>query len=101
MIQNAINSIDELRQVKITADHMSSTIGKPIAYEEYITLLLSAASAHDDQFKPKKLKWHVMLHEIQDNCDEDIDHNEDTFDIDCPVRTIQAFGTKFHPWNNS
>jgi Reverse transcriptase (RNA-dependent DNA polymerase) len=101
MLQNAVNSIDELRQVKITADHMSSTIGKPMAYEEYITLLLSAASAHDEQFKPKKVKRHVMLHELQDNHDEDIDYHEDTFDIDCPVSTIQAFATKFNPRNNS
>jgi hypothetical protein len=42
-----------------------------------------------------------MLHDLQGNSDEDIDHNEDTFDIDCPVSTIQAFATKFNPRNNS
>jgi hypothetical protein len=101
MLQNAVNGIDELRQVKITADHMSSSSGKTMSYDEYITLLLSAASAHDDQFKPKKAKRQVMFHDIQDDMNENEFHsNEDTtFDIDCPVSTIQAFATNFRPQN--
>ena len=75
-------------------------MGQTMSYDEYITLLLSAASAYDAQFKPTKAKRHVMIHELQDNHDEDIYHNEDTFDIDCPVSSIQAYATNFRPRNN-
>jgi hypothetical protein len=51
ILQNSAHGIDELRQVNKIDDHMSSTIGKALSYDEYITLLLSATYAHDDPFK--------------------------------------------------
>jgi hypothetical protein len=63
MIQNAVNGIDELRQVKNTSDHMGATSSTTLTYDEYATLLLSDASAYDDQFKPKRAKRHVLLHD--------------------------------------
>jgi hypothetical protein len=97
MLQNTVNRIDDLRLFKNTADHMSSTMGKALSYDEYITLLLSAASAHDGQFKPKKVKRQVMLHYIHYDSDDYEHKNEASFDIDCPVSTIQAFATNFCP----
>jgi hypothetical protein len=76
MIQNAVNGIDELRQVKNTADHMATTSGATLTYDEYVTLLLSAASAYDDQLKPKQSKRHVLLHDIQDYYN---DHDDEVF----------------------
>jgi hypothetical protein len=70
MLQNAVNSIDELCQVKNTADHMGATSGTTLTYDEYVTLLLSAASAYDDQFTPKRAKRHVLLHGIHDYSDD-------------------------------
>jgi hypothetical protein len=49
---------------------MATTSGATLTYDEYITLLLSAASAYDDQFKPKRSKHHVLLHDIQDYDDD-------------------------------
>jgi hypothetical protein len=99
MLQNAVNGIDELRQVKNTADHMGATTGKTLSYDEYITLLLSAASAYDDQFKLKKGKRHVLFHDIQDDYadpDDNVTFDPDAnFDIDCPVSSIQAYATNF------
>jgi hypothetical protein len=101
MLQNAVNGIDELRQVKNTADHMGATSNSTLSYDEYITLLLSAASAYDDQFQPKKAKRHVLFHDIQDdfaNHDvETFNAHDTTFDIDCPVSSIQAYATNFRP----
>jgi hypothetical protein len=101
MLQNSVNGIDELRQVKNTADHMATTSGTMLTYDEYVTLLLSAASAYNDQFKPKGSKRHVLLQVIQDYYN---DHHDDvifdpdtTFDIDCPVSSIQAYATNFRP----
>jgi hypothetical protein len=55
----------ELRQVKNTVDQMGTTSGTLLTYDEYTMLLLSAASAYDDQLKATKSKRHVMLHEFQ------------------------------------
>jgi hypothetical protein len=101
MLQNAVNGIMELRQVKNTADQMGTTSGSMLTYDAYRTLLLSAASAYDDQFKATKSKQHVMLHEIQhDESGTEDDHyhgNDALFDIDCPVSSIQAYATNFCP----
>jgi hypothetical protein len=101
MLQNAVNGIDKLRQVKNTADHMATTSGTTLTYNEYVTPLLSAASAYDDQFKPKQSKRHVLLHDIQDIYNdhdfEVIFDPDSTFDIDCPVSSIQAYATNFRP----
>ena len=106
MLQNAVNGIMELRQVKNTADQMGTTSGSTLTYDEYTTLLLSAATAYDDQFTAKKAKRHVMMHDIQSD-DIGIDDgtcypDEDaSFDIDCPVSSIQAYATNFRSNNGS
>ena len=106
ILQNAVNGIDELRQVKNTADHMGTTTGKSLSYDEYITLLLSAASAYDDQFKPKKAKQHVLFHNIHDGYvthdnDTSFDYDSTDFNIDCPVSSIHAYATNFRSNNRS
>jgi hypothetical protein len=67
MLQNAVNGIMELQQVNNTTDQMGTTSGTTHTYDEYTTLLLSAASPYDDQFKPKKAKRHVMEHNFQND----------------------------------
>jgi hypothetical protein len=78
---------------------MGTTSGSMLTYDEYSTILLSAASANDDQFKATKSKQHVVKHEIQhDEVGPDDDHyhgNDALFDIDCPLSSIQAYATKF------
>ena len=54
MLQNAVHGIEELRQVKNTADHIETTSGTAMSYDGYVSLLLSASSAYDEQFKPKR-----------------------------------------------
>jgi hypothetical protein len=93
MLQNAVNGIDELRQVKNTADHIATTNGSPLSYDEYTTLLLSAASAYDNQFQPKRTKRQVLVHETEERY-EPIEETE-PYDIDCPVSSIQAYATNF------
>jgi hypothetical protein len=47
---------------------------------------------------PKRSKRHVLLHDIQDyydDHDDEVSFDPDTtFDIDCPVSSIQAYTTK-------
>ena len=110
MLQNAVHGIAELRQVKNTADQMGATSGTTLSYDEYTSLLFSAATAYDDQFKVRKAKRHVMSHDIQNDSSyisDDIVYPDDneTFDIDCPISSIQAYATNFrtnaNPKNNS
>jgi hypothetical protein len=59
---------------------MGAPSGSTLTYDEYVTLLLSAASAYNDQFKPKRAKSHVLLHDIKDYYD---DHDDEVpFDPD-------------------
>ena len=37
MLQNAVHGIDELRQVKKTADHFANSTGSKVRYDEYIS----------------------------------------------------------------
>jgi hypothetical protein len=84
---------------------MGTTSGSMLTYDVYMTLLLSATSAYDDQFNATKNKRHVMLHEIlHDKSGTDDDHyhcNDALFDIDCPVSSIQAYATNFRPNSGS
>ena len=72
MLQNAVSPIDELRQVKNNADLEKTRTGKMLKYDEYVSLLLSAASAYDEQYKPKKNKRFVYAHDLFDEHDVDI-----------------------------
>ena len=88
MLENAVNPIKELRNVKITADLERAKNGTVITFEQYLTLLTSAATAYDAQFSAKSDKKRlVYAHELLDyeGTDDDM-----TYDIDAPVSLIQA-----------
>ena len=89
MLENAVAPISELRQVKNNADLEKTRTGRQLAYSEYTSLLLSAATAYDDQYKPKHDKRQVFSHEFQDDYDDCLP-DEDPYDIDAPVAIIQA-----------
>jgi len=62
-----------------------------LSYDQYLSLLLSAAAAYDNQFAAKKAKRQVFSHEQYDAYD---DHdNEDSYDIDAPVSLLLANAT--------
>jgi hypothetical protein len=53
MLQKSIHGINELRQVKNSADLMATQSGNPLTCDEYCSLLLAAAAAaYYEQFKP-------------------------------------------------
>ena len=53
MLKTAVFDIEELRAVQNTADQLKVFTGKGQTYEEYCTLLISAATSYDDNHKPK------------------------------------------------
>ena len=89
MLENAVAPITELRQVKNNADLEKTRTGRTLTYPEYTSLLLSAATAYDDQYKPKREKRQVFSHEFLDDADDTLP-DVDPYDIDAPVTVIQA-----------
>jgi hypothetical protein len=74
MLQNAVNAVPELRQVKIQADQLAPHTGKQSIYLDYVTLLYSASVQYDSQFHVSAgakitQKRQVYNHEIDYKCD--------------------------------
>ena len=67
-----------------------------MTYEEYLSLLLSAATTYDMQFANKKQKRQVFAHSIIDNDDDSYADDDDYYDIDAPVSVILANSTERH-----
>jgi hypothetical protein len=71
---------------------------KDLDYEQYSTLLLSTASEYDSKLVGTKGKR--QAHDTMNYDDDDYyesSHDDDPFDLDTPVDTIQAFTSKFTP----
>jgi hypothetical protein len=92
LLENAVHPLEELRAVKNQADQHKVQGGKELTYDEYESLLLSAANNYDSQFKPKSGpngRRAVYLHDTSD-ADADDQHQADDYDIDTPIDTILA-----------
>jgi len=87
MLQNAVHSNMELRQVKMQASQFEIQTGKTLSYDEYCNLLLSAAQQYDMQngSKISKLpKRRIYDHEIEDVTYNGTS-NDHFYDIDYPI----------------
>jgi hypothetical protein len=77
--------------------------GIELTYEQYVKLLISAASNYDEQFVPKDrhaapaLRRTVYAHEVTDFDADVIDAIDSEYDIDIGIDTIQANVTNQHP----
>jgi hypothetical protein len=89
VLENAVSFIAELCQVNNNADLEKTKTGKVLTYEEYLSLLLSTATAYDNQFSSKKLMCNVFNHNITHSDDEST-KDDDAYDIDAPVSLILA-----------
>jgi hypothetical protein len=61
MLENAVHDIAELRQVKNNADLEKTKTGQTLSFDQYTSLLLSAAAALDTQFTSKRTKHQVFV----------------------------------------
>jgi Reverse transcriptase (RNA-dependent DNA polymerase) len=92
MLENAVHDISELRQVKNNADLEKTKTGQVLSFDQYTSLLLSAASALDTQYTTKRVKHQVFQHELFNNVDDEVPGDSyDSFDIETPVSTLQAY----------
>ena len=82
MLQNAVHNIPELRQVKITAELQTALNGATLTFEQYNTLLQSAATQYDTASRSVQQKRSVYQ--------TDITNHDDLYNIDTTVDTIHA-----------
>ena len=93
MLQNAVHPIMELRQVKLNAAQLKTFTGKDLTYDEYCSLLLSAAQQYDNQMRNtghKIAKRRVYQHEFFDfeGHGEPFHVHIDNHDIDLPIADL-------------
>ena len=76
MLKTAVYDLPELRAVQNTADQLKIFTGKGQTYEEYCSLLISAATSYDDHHKPKSFlsrrntnNRRVYQHDLDSNDD--------------------------------
>lgn len=107
MLENAVAPVEELRQVKNNGDLHKTKTGEALTYDEYSSLLLSAAVAYDSQFKSNRRatkQRSVYTHNFNDDYDDDNQSYVDGefYDIDYPIQAIQAnlHDRKFKPMNS-
>ena len=81
MLENAVDGIDDLHQVKQVAQHQSSLPGvTPITFDSYCTLLLSAATMYNKKFAPlrsSRTKHTVFTHDFYDDGEDPNDQFSD------------------------
>jgi hypothetical protein len=100
MLQMAVHPIQELCQVKSTAMLLKVHTNKDLDYEQYSALSLSTATHYDSKLVGTKGKRQVYAHDTMNYDDDDYyeaAYDDDPFDLDTPVDTIQAFASKFTP----
>ena len=104
MLENAVNPIEELRVVKAQANQHKTQSGVDLTYEQYVNLLVSAASNYDTQFMPKERQGQpsprraVYTHDVTTYEDGSIIESIDgAYDINMGVDALQAYATYHSP----
>jgi hypothetical protein len=100
MLQNAVHPL----AVKTQADQHKTQSGMDLTYEQYVHLLVSAASNYDTQFLPKERQGQssprraVYAHDLTVHEDADIIESVDgAYDIDMGVDTLHAYAMNHSP----
>ena len=98
MLQNAVEAIPELRQVKSNAELQATIHKRDISFSEYDSLLQSSAAQYDSSMSSAKKTRNVYMSNISEHPDEDDfdDKEEQSYDIDTPIDTIQANMSRSH-----
>jgi hypothetical protein len=92
LLENAMHSNADLRQVKENAAMHQTHTGRALTYDKYCNLLLSAAVSYDAQVQAKRGKRQVLMHDfaLAEQYEDWYGNGGDDYDIDVPVGVIQA-----------
>ena len=113
MLQNAVQGLSDLRNVKITADLLKVQLGKTMSYDNYVDVLLSAAQTADSKqsHRPgrsnntRSVFQHTQEPPIVNSAHDDYYYpNTDIYGIDTPPDLPQPitanFTDQFTPTNS-
>ena len=89
MLENAVSPLKALRVVKYQADQFKTQLNKTLDYEEYSSLVASAASNYDTYFKIKTSKPSRRVYYHQNDLASDSE-DSNNYNIDIPASTILA-----------
>ena len=94
MLENAVNSVDDLRAVKAQADQFQVRMGTPITYDHYISLLQSASQAYDSKFSTrtnsKGIRRSIYAHDLVSYGPNDEHDTDLAYDIDSDPALLQS-----------
>ena len=87
MLENAVHPIQDLQAVKDQANQLQVRLGTAITYDEYCSLLLSAALTYDSQFTTKVNSKGTVRSLYSHNIAND--HNS-MYNIDSDLQFLEA-----------
>ena len=89
MLENAVRGVKELHSVKTQSDHDVAHGKRPLSYDQYLDLLLSAATNYDETLGPSRSKQKriIQQHQFDDGTDQEMD--VELFDIDTDMGSLQ------------
>ena len=92
MLQNAVMPIADLYNVKVNVDIWYIITGNILSYQQYVGLLLSAASLHDTKFGAEQHQYMDMytIKGDRDNKASDISSIDNTHHITQPIPWVEA-----------
>ena len=99
LLQNAVNGIPDLRQVKLNADQLLQANGYQVSFADYRNLLLNACARYDAEWHPRAQRTPtsnrrtVYATHVDPHASDDIDPPPD-FGFDTPVSVVSAFRTR-------
>ena len=101
LLQNAVNGISDLRQVKLNADQLLQANGHVASYENYRDLLLNACARYDADWHSRTARAPPSRRTVYAT---DVGHPDDSdqFGFDTPVNVVSAFRTRMSgsQWHN-
>ena len=94
LLQNAVNGITDLRQVKLNADQLVQANGSATSYEQYRDLLLNACARYDADWQARGQRVPTTRRTVyMTDIDNDTDDPPD-FGFDTPLSVVSAYRTR-------
>ena len=95
-LQKAVKAVPEFASIKQTASQLKTGLGKKQTYDDYCVLLLNAARDYDKTMRTQGSATKRRIYGTHMATASDYD-DDDSFDMDTPVTTIQAFRASMRP----
>ena len=100
-LATAVHSLEPLRTIKTQAETHETLNGSTLSFEDYLTLLESAATRHDASLttrtKPTRSSRAVYNAHTENDVQEDPFSEEEAFNIDVPFQDLQISATATQP----